>query len=118
LFQLPRLIAGDEQDGGAPRVEDEQDADLARPRDPGRSSFRFAIFELVMVSASGAAQRGSRAAQRVEGVINQVGGLRVAVLEFPQPGGDLVGLVNVLLIHPSTIANPIVQYPARAPTCG
>jgi hypothetical protein len=59
---------------------------------------RFAIFELAMVSRAGGQGR-VRAAQRVDGFIDQVGGLRVVVLQFPQPGGDLVGLVDVPLIH-------------------
>jgi hypothetical protein len=44
--------------GQPPRVEDEQDADLAPPAGTGPELLQFAIFEVVMVSTSGRPSAG------------------------------------------------------------
>src|SRR5207247_5622295 len=79
------------------------------PLEPGRSSFKFLIFEPVIVSTSGRPERGPGAAERVDGVVHQVGGLCISGLEVVQPCGDLAGEVDVPITHSLTIANPIAK---------
>jgi hypothetical protein len=81
LFQL-RVITGNQQDRRPPRVEDKQDADLAPPAEAGPELLEIRNLRVGDGVDERAAKCRSRPAQRVDGVINQVGGLRVAVLEF------------------------------------
>ena len=76
------------------------------PLEPGRSSFKFLIFEPAIVSTNG---RPSVGPERLDGVVHQVGGLGISGLEVIQPGGDLAGEVDVPITHALTIANPIVK---------
>lgn len=83
------------------------------PLEPGRNSFKVLDLRAGDGVDQWPSERGPRTAQRVDGIVYQVGGLSVCGMQILKPGGDLAGQVDIPITHISTIANPIVEVSAR-----